>query len=366
MKSVVLIPFCPFPADTGGKAEMLNHLRLLCELGPCTVVSAGSRPVGTPWSTAAIHQLESEGCTVVLREGSCRKRPAQYAGIAYAMFCKLFKLDWAFGHANPYHRHAFPAAWWESLTRQADLALINYSYWAHLPCACPKAVLLLDLWSDVMRLWNRGEIRDLRTAQGVVAISLNEKQTLESRGVSPVHWCPPLVDPIDCRDSTQIGLVGSSSRFNREGLRWLESARCPSGRDVYVYGGLSAHVKTTGFVPVGPYEDRHAPYQDCGIILMTTKLGMGVQIKGIEALAAGRVIIARCGAMRGLPPPNGAWLEVDNPFDMVKMVEAFIRDPVCRARQMELARNYYHRYLDAGRLRAGMRDLYAGLADVKV
>ena len=42
----------------------------------------------------------------------------------------------------------------------ADLVVVHYSYWAWLPCAAPKVVALLDLWSDVMRWWNRREIED--------------------------------------------------------------------------------------------------------------------------------------------------------------------------------------------------------------
>ena len=40
MKSVVLTPYCPLPADHGGKVEMWKHLDLLRTMGGCTIASA--------------------------------------------------------------------------------------------------------------------------------------------------------------------------------------------------------------------------------------------------------------------------------------------------------------------------------------
>ena len=53
MKSVMLLPYCTIPADHGGKAEMWKALECLRDLGPCTILSARTRPVGMGWTPAA-------------------------------------------------------------------------------------------------------------------------------------------------------------------------------------------------------------------------------------------------------------------------------------------------------------------------
>lgn len=89
---------------------------------------------------------------------------------------------------------------------------------------------------------------------------------------------------------------------------------------------------------------------------MTTALGMGVQVKGIEALAAGRAIIARKGAMRGLPRANIGWIEVDTPQEMIEAARRLQTDHAARHAQMAAAREYYHVHLEAGRLQAELKN----------
>ena len=122
-----------------------------------------------------------------------------------------------------------------------------------------------------------------------------------------------------------------------------------------VYGGLARYARGPGFEAVGRYADTLDPYRQCGIVLMTTTGGMGVQIKTIEALAAGRAIVARRGAMRGIPPGNGAWIEVDTPEAMRAETIRLQRDAGARRAQMEAARAYYQQHLDAEKLRAELK-----------
>jgi len=365
MRSVVLVPFCPLPADTGGKVEMLKQLDVLRALGPCTVVSAATKPVGTGWTAETRRALAERGFRIVLREEHQGRSPRMWAGIAYAALGKGLRLERAFGHSNPYHRYAFPAAWWQALTREADLAVIHYSYWAHLPCACAKVVVLMDLWSDFMWEGPRREVADLQDAGRVIVISKDEEMKLNGWGITRTLWSPPAVAPLAAPDSAQVGLVGSGSRVNREGLNWLAAAAPAAGPAVRVYGGLAAYAAGAGFVPVGRYEQDEQPYRECGIILMTTAQGMGVQIKAIEALAAGRAIVARGGAMRGLPPGAGAWIEVDSAAAMRAAARRLAADPAARQEQGRRARAYYDRHLQADTVRASLRREYEALAALR-
>ncbi len=341
---VILTPYCPLPADTGGKMEMMKHLNVLRELGDCTILSASRKPVGAGWDEENTRKIRDMGFRVVLRETPVN--PLQWAGMAYASACKALRLERAFGHSNPYHRFAFPLAWWEKHTADADLVVTNYSYWSWLPATCPKACVLLDLWSNYMWEGMRREVQDLSTCGQVFVISRSEEKQLREAGVHRTFWSPPAFPGRELPVTGEVGLVGSNSLFNREGLSWLASAHASHPR-IRVYGKLAAAAEPPMFNRVGTYSDHDQPYRECGIILFTTVLGMGVQIKTIEALAAGRAIIARRGAVRGLPTDTKGWIEVDTPEEMISTAKRLQDDLSLRERQSFAAREYYRLHLDS-------------------
>jgi hypothetical protein len=363
MNSVALVPYCPLPADHGGKVEIWKNLEVLRSLGECTVLSAATRPVGMGWNPTIRKKIEGLGYSVELREESSYSRNwRQWMGIAYAMFCKGLRLERAFGHSNPYHRYAFPISWWQSRTQDADIAVVNYSYWSWLPCHCPKIVILLDLWSDFMWEGPSREIKDLKTADLVIVISKTEEEKLNRWGITRTLWSPPAVPASEFPDSNEIGLVGSKNQFNREGLSWLGRAFSSSSTNIRVYGSLSEHVNHPSFIRCGRYDKQTMPYEACGIILMTTVEGMGVQIKTIEALAAGRAIVARPGAMRGLPSSQTAWIETQSPAEMMKIARELQNNPDMRHRQYKNARDYYNRFLDSNMILEELREAYLKVA----
>lgn len=362
MKSIVLTPYCPFPADHGGKVEMLKHMEILRSLGECTIASASTRPVGMGWDPLVRREVEKCGYRVILREDTFSFRTwRQWLGIAYASVCKGLKLERAFGHANPYHRYAFSPEWWKNISCNADIAVINYSYWARLQTCCPKVVVLLDLFSDLMWGGNLKETVDLQSAELVVVISKNEEEELLRRGIKKVLWSPPIIKPATFPLSKSIGIVGSANHHNREGLQWLGAESPPGVITVNVYGALSQYVKWPYVSKVKSYINSYQPYQDCGIILLPTALGTGVQIKVVEALACGRAIIARRGAMRGLPCGDGAWIEVNSPSEMWAHAERLCRDEISRNDQGAKARLYYNRFLDHNKILTDLKETYCAL-----
>lgn len=363
MKSVVLVPYCPWPADSGGKADMLKHLYILRELGNCRIVSAATKPVGAGWTRERLDLARSQGFEVVLREDERRMWTVpQATGMAYGAVCKGLGLERAFHHGNPYHRYAFPSDWWRKVSEGGDLAVFNYSYWCRLPCEMPKALVLLDLWSDYMWGGYALETRDIGACDHTFAISVDEVNTLKSRGVMNVSWCPPAIDAAEFDRTSACALVGSNILFNIEGLRWLEVAGVAlNDVDIRVYGSLAASVNHSGLRCVGRYEHHQQPYRECGIALCTTTQGMGVQIKTIEALATGRAMIARRGAVRGLPAQEKAWIEVDTPEEMLDWAKALAADRHLREQWGDRAMNYYRRHLAAETIRADTRSIYQGL-----
>jgi len=361
MQSVVLTPYCPLPADHGGKVEMWKHLNLLRTMGGCAVASAATRPAGMGWTAEARQQVAERGFSVQLREELHPMRNwRQLAGLTYGAVCKGLRLERAFGHANPYHRHAFPPDFLLECSRDADLAVITYSYWAWLPTRCPKVIALLDLWSNRMWGGSRRETEELAAADLVVVISKDEETELRRRGLRNILWSPPLAQPSDFPLTEQIGLIGSANLFNQEGLRWLSQA-APPALPVSIYGGLAQFADWPEAHKTARYADSNQPYQECGIILLTTASGTGVQIKVVEALAAGRAIVARTGAMRGLPPGAGAWIEADSPQAMWAQAERLRRDAALREEQAAKARAYYQQHLDAEKILGKLREAYSWL-----
>lgn len=362
MKSACLVPYSPYPVDSGAKAEMCRHLQVLKELGQCKIVSAKGKPVGAGWTDEAVRHFLDAGFEISFREDyQSELSLSQMAGIAYAAIFKALHVESAFGHSNPYHRFAFPPEWFQAETSDADIVVVNYSFWSWLPCACPKVVALLDLWSDYMRFWNYRETEDLALADLVLSISKDEENSMRSKGTTKLMWCPPGVEAIELEDSFCVGIVGSASRFNIDGIRWLEKSLASSDLRVRVYGGLAESVRREGFDPVGRYEDKYSPYRECGIILMTTTGGMGVQIKGVEALASGRAIIARKRAMRGLPE-HDAWIEVSTPEDMLASAIRLRDNRDERISLSRAARNYYDKYLAVDKVNSQLVKKYRQLA----
>jgi glycosyltransferase involved in cell wall biosynthesis len=220
------------------------------------------------------------------------------------------------------------------------------------------------LWSDFMAGGVESETRDLKTADLVIVISKQEEATLQARGIHRTLWSPPFVVAAELPDSDRIGMVGSASAFNREGMDWLGAG--PAGSPVRVYGELAKFAApANGFEPIGRYGEAMDPYRQCGIVLMTTTGGMGVQIKSIEALAAGRAIVARRGAMRGIPAGSGAWIEVDTPEEMREAARRLQVDLAARRAQMAAAIAYARTHLDAGKLGMEFKAALLGIARVR-
>lgn len=345
--------------------EIVKHLQVLRELGPCRIVSARHRPVGMGWTPAQYDAARKRGFEVVFREDAVRGvTGGQAVGLIYGAVCKGLGLEKAFPHANPYHRYAFPAEWWRRMSEGFDLAVFNYSYWCGLPCPMPKALALHDLWSNYMWGGTRTETREIRSCAHTFVISVEESAQLRARGITSVSWCPPAIPAVDLPLEPSCALLGSGNTFNIEGLRWLESAGAAlADAGIKVYGALATSVRRTELIAAGRYAGQWDPYRENGIVLFATVQGMGAQIKTIEALAAGRAIVARRGAVRGLPSGDGAWIEVDTPEDALAWIVRLRKDHTLRSEWSARARAYYDEHLMASRIIDDMRERYHTLAD---
>lgn len=337
----------------------MKHLQVLREIGPCTLASARFRPVGFGWTDKSEAALKTQGYNLTFREDFQRhKTPAQWMGMVYAGFFKTLKSDKAFGHSNPYHRYAFSGEWWYDITRGFDIASMHYGFWSRLPTACPKVVILHELLSNYCWEGHRRESKEFYKADLVIVVGDDEAKILRQRGIRNVLWSPPVMPPNEFPVSDRVGLVGTRAPQNVEGLRWLEKVKIPNGLDIHVYGNLSDIVTQPGYKALGRYEERAMPYQECGIHLMTRGDRPGLQIKVVEALACGRAIVARRGSMRGLPPGEEAWIDVETPGDMLTAAMRLRQDQFFRERLASQAKAYYRKHLSSGRIISDLRQAY--------
>lgn len=358
MRSVCLVPYCPWPMDTGTRVEMMKHLNILRSLGPCTIASARGRPVGFGWTQTAVESLKDMGFSLVFREDTERMTPLQALGMVYGALFKGIRQERAFGHWNPYHRFAFTQGWWRRVTSGADLAVIQYGLWSRLRSECPKVVVLQELLSNYHVGGRSLELRDVATSDHVLVVGYDEKETLERGGVRNVSWSPPAIEGGSLPLTSSVGLVGTTAPQNAEGLRWLEQADNPKIR-IRVYGSLATLVRASCMEAVGRYEKSDRPYEECGIHLMVRPDRPGLQIKVVEALAYGRVIIARRGSMRGLPPGDGAWIDVETPEQMLQEAERLSRDGDARQRLSASASRFYAAHLAREKIIGEATEVYS-------
>jgi len=365
MKTLCLVPYCPWPATTGTKVEMMKHLQVLRDLGQCTIVSARSKPVGFGWTDRTMADLQNMGFKLVFREDTCSKTTWNFFGIAYAAIAKLMRFDKAFGHSNPYHRWAFSKPWLKELSRSYDLCVMQYSFWADFDLQCRKAIVVHELLSNY-HWWGDGkELRDLSKADLVLVVGKDEETKLKRNGLNNVHWSPPAVRQGNSFITKEVGLIGTKAPQNLEGLRWLESAGIKTQVKVQVFGNLAEEVRADFLVSVGRYGAHDEPYKACGILLLTRPDRPGLQIKAVEALAHGRAIVARRGSMRGLPEVDKtgdkAWITVDSPQEMLEVAARLQADQKERESLAIQARSYYKRYLDFDSVTEALRVQYRSL-----
>lgn len=361
MKSLALVPYCPWPSDTGTKVEMMKHLDVLLGLGQCTILSARQRPVGFGWTDEASQVLRDKGFKLIFREDCHGMGFKQAVGMVYGAIFKTLCLEKGFGHSNPYHRFAFRPKWLHELTKGFDICVMQYGFWSGFPVQCPKAIVVHELLSNFHWHGKGQETRDFSKADLLLVVGEDEVGELAGRGLKNVLWSPPAVMPMDLPINKEVGLIGTKAPQNLEGLRWLEEAHGQADVKINVFGNMAQSVSSSMFIPVGRYGEQREPYEKCGIHLLTRPDRPGLQIKAVEALAHGRAIIARRGSMRGLPEGEEAWITVDTSQEMVEAAKMLQNNEKKRKDLAECAGTFYKKHLDSQKILSELREAYNSL-----
>jgi glycosyltransferase involved in cell wall biosynthesis len=142
----------------------------------------------------------------------------------------------------------------------------------------------------------------------IVAIQPNEREVFRTLApASRVICVPHYVPPSRARGSPSrpvVAVVGSANPCNVEGITAFVDSAWPIVRsavpdaELRVYGDLAAKAPEADRLRrVGPIADLSRAYRDATVMINPARLGTGLSIKVVEALAHGKAIVTTtCGA----------------------------------------------------------------------
>lgn len=234
-------------------------------------------------------------------------------------------------------------------------------------------------WADLLA-WRRYEKTILQQMDAVVVFTEEDRIMLRSLQCNTPVACIPRGALVPRRGCDPLGanppsllFVGNFAHFpNVDGAHRLAKHVFPRIRalrsDVYLYivgpqppESLLAlqdeRIVVTGRVPdVNPYLERAT------VVVAPLRLGGGMRVKIVEALAAGKAIVASPLATAGLPlQHNRELLVADNEADFAALVLALLDDPERRLALAKRARAWASQHLDWQRVLDDYEQLYDGL-----
>jgi glycosyltransferase involved in cell wall biosynthesis len=230
------------------------------------------------------------------------------------------------------------------------------------------------------RAWRRFERRVVEAVQAVVVFTERDRAALEGLGTAtPVHEIPfgvPLPEAALSAvgtDPPSVLFVGNFRHAaNVDAALWLGRelfppvrAALPDARLTIVGASPTAEVlalagdgvSVPGKVPeVAPYLDQAA------VVAAPIRDGGGMRVKVLEALAAGKAVVATPLAVEGLDVTSGDQLEIAaSAEDFSRALERLLADQSRRRRLAESARAWARENLGWGEAIARYERLYAGL-----
>jgi glycosyltransferase involved in cell wall biosynthesis len=164
---------------------------------------------------------------------------------------------------------------------------------------------LTDVW---VTCTPEEERRFLEYGDAIIAIQPNERD--EFRALAPGSRVICLPHHVALRPARAggsrpvVAIVGSANPCNVEGITafvetaWpIVRAAVPSA-ELRVYGELAAKAPDAdGLRRIGPMRDLTRAYRDAAVVINPARLGTGLKIKVVEALAHGKAVVTTtCGA----------------------------------------------------------------------
>lgn len=198
--------------------------------------------------------------------------------------------------------------------------------------------------SPLLRWLNRREARRISAvesrlasvAREVWALTAADGRDLEDIASGPVRVfaLPPTTQPPGPAEPRHdVVMLGTWTwKANEAGLRWFCDEVHPllpagtrvaiAGRGAEAVAGERRGVVCTGFV-----DDPQTFLAQGRVVVVPARAGSGVQVKTLDAIAAGRPTVATPIALRGIDSPPGTVHVADEPEEMASAIERLLGGP---------------------------------------
>jgi glycosyltransferase involved in cell wall biosynthesis len=365
MRTLLATHLVPFPPDSGGKAVTWQTLACLSRLGPVDMCAFTA-----PWETRdGIGHVQEVARTVATLPLE-RRSPAIWMPLNAARGIPYYVMR---DYSRPMERRIH-----ELLKDGYDLVLADSLHMApyFVQARGPKVLQQHNIESHLVREflsrggglvpgWLRGaELRNLEVFEreqcngfdAVVVLSDADRTRLRDLGVRvPVMVVPPAVDPVDPvpdgPERRSIVCIGTQHWLPAaDGMRWyLEKVhplirREAPGVEVILAGArpprdIAAADGRDGVRVLGHVGDLDPVYRSAAAFIVPLRVGGGVRLKILHALARGLAVVSTSVGCDGLAlRANRHLLVADEPDAFASAVLALLRDPVLRGRLGEQGR----------------------------
>jgi len=251
-----------------------------------------------------------------------------------------------------------------------DIAIADYMFnaeaFAALPVGVPTAIVMHDLFhareaggADSVALVTREEeVAMLARADAVIAIQASEARFVETQVPDTRPILAPMAATPVARpqpgDTDRLLFVGSDTAPNAVGLRWFFDqvwprvrAEAPATR-LEIAGSVARAFPDggpEGVTFLGLVASLVPLYADAGCVISPLTFGSGLKIKLVEAMAAGKAIVATSVTLQGVERECGTAVAcTDDPGAFARHILE-LRDPEVRAYRaaaaLEVARAHF-------------------------
>jgi glycosyltransferase involved in cell wall biosynthesis len=253
-----------------------------------------------------------------------------------------------------------------------DATLRPVDSFEHLPRPLARRLRLRD-----ERAWRTLAERLAVRVRTAVVFTERDRAACEAAGFADVRIVPLVVpwrgralDPLGTQPPTLLFAGYYRHPPNADAARWLVEeifplvrAAHPESRLALVGDELPAEVVARagdGVDVVGPVDDLEPRLDDAAVVLAPLRFGGGARVKVIEALGAGKAVVATPRAVEGLDAPIGeAVLVASTAQELAAQIVALLGDDERRRRLGEAARAWAVAALDGSRTADRFGTIYA-------
>lgn len=257
-----------------------------------------------------------------------------------------------------------------------DATLRPVEQFAHLPGLAARRLRRLD-----ERAWRTFGRRVAARVETTVTFTERDREACERAGFGDVRVVPLVVpwrgrqlDPVGSSPPTVLFTGYYRHPPNADAAGWLVDeifpqvrAACPSARLALVGDGLPKDVADRvgeGVDVVGAVDDVEPHLDRAAVVVAPLRLGGGTRVKVLEALGAGKAVVATRLAVEGVDaPPGEAVLLAESADGLAADIVALLHDDERRRRVATAAYRWAAAALDGTRTADRLDAIYGDLLE---